>query len=98
MGFLETPETPLHTPLILLDCPIEILRLSGYSDTLVYLFANQHCRSTFRKLLTPRCLTFNLMHTISYSSNGTYVIIYIHTCIRSLKIQHYLLVSVKLTI
>ena len=43
----------------------------------VYLFASQHCHSTFRKLLTPRCLTFNLTHTISYGSYGTNVVIYI---------------------
>ena len=58
---------------ILLDCPIKILRISDYSDNFVYFFANQHCYSTFTKLVTPRRLTFNLTHTISY---GTHVVIY----------------------
>ena len=44
---------------------------------LVNLSASRHCYSTFANLLTPRRLTFNLTHTISYSSNGTHVVIYI---------------------
>ena len=43
---------------------------------LVNLSVSRHCRSTFTKLLTPKHLTFNLTHTISYSSNGTHVVIY----------------------
>ena len=61
---------------ILPDCPIKILCVSGYNDNFVYLFASQHCHSTFTKLLTPRRLTFNLTHTISYGSYGTHVVIY----------------------
>ena len=44
---------------------------------LVYLFANQHCLSTFTKLVASRHLTFNLTHAISYDSYGTHVVIYI---------------------
>ena len=43
----------------------------------VYLFASQHYRSTFTKLVTPRQLTFNLTGTISYDSYSTHVVIYI---------------------
>ena len=68
---------------MLLDCPIEILHVSGYSDTFVYLFASQHHHSTFGKL-TPRHLTFNLTHTISYGSNGTHVVIYISVFAKTL--------------
>ena len=58
-----------------------VIRLSNYVYLVaviphVYLFASQHCCSTFRKLLTPRCLTFNLTHTISYSNYVTHVVIY----------------------
>ena len=43
----------------------------------VYLFASQHCRSTFTKLVTHRRLTFKLARTTSYGSFGTHVVIHI---------------------
>ena len=46
---------------------------------LVYLFATQHCHSTFTKLVTPRQLTCNLTGTISYDSYSAHVVIYIPT-------------------
>ena len=55
--------------------PIEILHVSGYSDSYVCSFVSQYCCSTFTKLVTPRHLTFNLTPTISYGSNGTHVVI-----------------------
>ena len=44
---------------------------------LVYLFASQHCCSTFTKIVTPGRLTFNLTRTVSYGRYGTHVVIYI---------------------
>ena len=45
--------------------------------SLVYLFASQHCCTTFRKLLTAGHVTFSLTRTISYGCYGTHVVIYI---------------------
>ena len=41
----------------------------------IYLLA-KHCHTTFRKLLTPGHVTFNLTCTISYGCCGTHVVIY----------------------
>ena len=64
---------------MLLDCLIEILHIAGYSDTscVFICYIAKHCRATFRKLLAPRRLTFNLTCTIFYSGYGTHVVIYI---------------------
>ena len=66
--------------MILLDCPIEILRVSGYSDTsciIIYLLANIVTLLSQNYSVTPRPLTFNLIRTFSYSSYCTHVVIYI---------------------
>ena len=66
---------------LLLDCPIEILRVSGNSDTSCTFIFSQHCRSTFTNtsIINTQALhlTLNLIHTVSYESYITHVVIYI---------------------
>ena len=62
---------------ILLDCPIEMLSVSGYSDTSCTFICQPTLSLYFHKCSNTRRLTFNLTHEIFYSSNGTHVVVYI---------------------
>ena len=45
--------------------------------TLVHLFANQHCCSTFTNISIIDTQPSNLTHTVSYGTYETHVVIYI---------------------
>ena len=64
---------------ILLDCPIEILRISGYSDTSCTFIFSQHCYSTYTNISiintqasNIKSNTYSLLRKLYYTYSNLY--------------------------